>query len=98
MHNFYVAILNFKRFNGLEEVNTVFVLNFHYFHKPKNLKEIIKNFFYVPFKWFKNFDDNIILYSSFIVLKMGWWGGGNSYFTTMPYKPFYKIPNLIGSC
>ena len=72
MHNFYVATLNFKRFNGLKAVNTVFALNFHYFHRPKNLKEIIKNFFKVPFKWFKNFDDNIILYSSFIVLVGGW--------------------------
>ena len=45
MPNFYVATLNFKRFNGRKEVNTVFVLNFHYFHWLKNLKEIIKNFF-----------------------------------------------------
>ena len=41
MRNFYVATLNFKRFNGLKEVNTVLVLNFHYFHRPKNFKEII---------------------------------------------------------
>ena len=45
MHNFYVATLNFKRFNGLKEVNTVFILNFHYFHRSKIFKEIIKNLF-----------------------------------------------------
>ena len=74
MHNFYVATLNFKRFNGLKAVNTVFVLNFHYFHN-KLLKKSSRIFFHVPFKWFKNFDDNIILYSSFIVLKVSGWGG-----------------------
>ena len=27
----------------------------------------------------QKFDDNIILYLSFTVLKMCWWGGGNTY-------------------
>ena len=93
--NFCVATLNVNWFNGVEEVITVFVLNFLYFRCPKKFLNYQAFFFLMSsFKWLKNFDDNINIYTSFIVLKIG---GIILTLAMIPNKAFHKTPNLIGS-